>query len=65
MTREEHLRAITVVGSSKRFKRIGLLMLCSGPDCGGADMFAMGLSVAAVVTAANAHIDQAESDTGS
>lgn len=61
MTREEHLRAVTIVGSAKRYKRAGLLLLCSGLDCGGAEMFAAGHSVAVVLAAANAHIDEAES----
>jgi hypothetical protein len=59
VTREEHFRAITIVGTEKRYKRHGLLLLCSGPDCAGAGMFADGLSVGAVVTAADAHIDEA------
>lgn len=63
MTRDEHLAAILIVGSAKRGKRHGLLMLCSGPDCGGAEMFARGLKVADVLAAANAHIDDTEEDT--
>lgn len=64
MTREEHLRAITIVGNTRRYKRIGVLMLCSGPDCGGAEMFADSPNAAAVATAANTHIDQAEGTAG-
>lgn len=60
MTRDEHLRAIRVVGSVKRGKRFGLLMLCSGPECGGAEVFAGGLSAADVATAAERHIDETE-----
>lgn len=57
MTREEHLRAIYLAGSAKRGNRNGLLMLCSGPDCGGAEMFTPGPTVADVMAAADAHID--------
>jgi hypothetical protein len=60
VTREEHLRAIYIVGSAKRGKRNGLRMLCSGPDCGGAEMFAIGLTAASVVTAVDAHIEEIE-----
>lgn len=62
MTREEHRRAIYIVSSAKRGKFTGLLMLCSGPDCGGAEMFAPRLTVAAVVAAADAHIDAVDPD---
>lgn len=58
MTRDEHMRAIRIVGSAKRGKRLGLLMLCCGPECAGAEMFATGLAAADVVTAADAHIQQ-------
>lgn len=60
MTREEHLRAIYIIGSQKRGNRTGLLMLCSGPECGGAQMFAAGLTAAAVATAADTHTDEIE-----
>jgi hypothetical protein len=60
MNREEHRRAIYVVGSARRNKRTGLLMLCSGPECGGAELFARGLTVADVVATANTHIDDVE-----
>lgn len=60
MTREEHLKAIYIVSSAERGRNSGLLMLCSGPDCGGAEMFARGLTVGAVVAAANVHIDDTE-----
>lgn len=60
MTREEHLRAIYLVGTVRRGKRLGLLMLCSGPECGGAEVFAGGLSAADVATAAERHIDETE-----
>jgi hypothetical protein len=63
MTREEHLQAIKIVGSEQRHKRLGLLLLCSGPDCAGASMFADGRNAAAVATASNAHIDEAEATT--
>jgi uncharacterized protein (DUF983 family) len=62
VTRDEHLAAILIVSSAKRGKRHGLLMLCSGPDCGGAEMFARGLKVPDVLAAANAHIDDTEDD---
>jgi hypothetical protein len=63
VTREEHMRSIYIVGSAKRGKREGLLMLCSGPECGGAEMFAE-RNAGAVAAAANAHIDETEGDTG-
>lgn len=59
MTREEHLKAIRIVGSAKRGKTIGLIMLCSGPECGGAEMFARS-TAADVGVEANAHIDKIE-----
>ena len=60
MTREDHLKAIYIVGSAKRGKAIGVLMLCSGPDCGGAEMFARP-TAADVGAKANAHIDEMDS----
>jgi hypothetical protein len=57
MTREEHLKAIYIVGSKKRGKVHGLLMLCSGPECGGAEMFARP-TAADVSAEANAHVDK-------
>lgn len=60
MTREQHLRAIYIVGSAKRGKVDGLVMLCSGPDCGGAEMFARH-TAADVGAEANAHVDKMES----
>lgn len=58
MTRDEHLKAVYVVGSATRGKTTGLLMLCSGPECGGAEMFATGLTAFDVAAAANAHIGE-------
>lgn len=58
MTREEHLRAIYVIASQRRGKRAGLLMLCSGPDCAGAEVFALSHTVGAVLEAAARHIDE-------
>lgn len=62
MTRDEHLKHILIVGSQTRGKRHGLLMLCSGPECAGAEMFARGLKVADVLVAAEAHIADCEAD---
>lgn len=64
MTREEHRRAVYIVGSATRNKRPGLLLLCSGPECGGAEVFVPGLTAAAVAAATDAHIDLAEPDAG-
>jgi hypothetical protein len=60
VTREEHRKAIYMVGAQKRGNRNGLLMLCSGPECGGAEMFIRGITVDAVIAAADAHIDDTE-----
>lgn len=60
MTREEHLKALYILGTKARGKTSGLLLLCSGPDCGGAEVFAPGLTVGAVSEAANRHIDEME-----
>lgn len=60
MTREEHLKAVYVMGTAKRGKRDGLLLLCSGAECGGAEVFVPGLTVGAVLVAANAHVDEME-----
>lgn len=57
MTRDEHMRAIRVVGTSKREKRIGLVLLCSGPECGGAEVWVPGLSAADVAAGAAQHLD--------
>jgi hypothetical protein len=57
MTREEHLRAIYVTGTRVVGKRSVLVMLCAGPDCGGAAMLAKPI-VADVLAEANAHIDK-------
>lgn len=63
MTRDEHRRAIYVTASQKRETRFGLVLLCSGPNCHGAEMFAAGLTVADVLAAADAHIDSVDPDT--
>jgi hypothetical protein len=60
VTRDEHMRAIYIVCGQQRGKTRGLLMLCSGPDCAGAEVFAPGRKAADVVTAANRHIDETE-----
>jgi hypothetical protein len=59
VTRDEHLKAVYVVGTAMRGKTAGLLMLCSGPECGGAEMFAAGLTADDVAAAADAHMGQA------
>lgn len=64
MNREKHLKAISIVGSGKRYKRYGLILLCSGPDCAGAEMFADGINVASVMTATDAHVKEYEGCTG-
>lgn len=64
MTRDEHLRVIRIVGTATRGKRIGLLLLCAGPECGGAEQFARGLSVADVVDAAGRHLDDFAAEQG-
>ena len=53
----EHLAEIYIVGSGKVGKRLGLTLLCA--RCGGPDIFADGLTAAAVLAAANAHIELA------
>ena len=57
MTREEHLKAIYIAGSRNLGKRTVLVMVCSGPECGGAEMFAR-LNAYDVGAEANAHIDK-------
>ena len=57
MTREEHLKAIHIVGSKKVGKRTVLVMLCSGPECGGAEMFAR-CTAGDVSAEANGHVDK-------
>ncbi len=58
MTPEKHRKAIFVVGTEKLGKRTVLVMLCSGPDCGGARMLTEGLTAADVAAEAAAHIDK-------
>lgn len=60
MTQEQHLRAIWIVGSRKIGKRTVLVMLCSGPDCGGAEILAQP-NAADVGAEANAHINKMNS----
>lgn len=55
MTREEHLKKIMIVGTRKLGKSTALVMLCSGPECGGAEMLSR-CSVGDAVTAAGVHI---------
>jgi hypothetical protein len=57
VTREEHLKAIYIVGSQKLGKHTVLVMLCPGTECGGAQMFAH-YNVGAVLAEANAHVDK-------
>lgn len=58
MTREEHLRAIYIVGSKKvGSNRTVLIMLCSGPECGGAEMFAR-CTAGDVAAEAGTHVDK-------
>jgi hypothetical protein len=56
VTREEHLRAIKIIASKRRGKRIGLLALCSGPDCDGAEVWIAGISIGDAVDAGDKHI---------
>lgn len=58
MDRDEHLKRIYLVGSRTIGKRSALVLMCSGPDCGGAELLAIGLTVAAVLAEANAHVDK-------
>lgn len=57
MTQEQHLRAIWIVGSRKIGNRTVLVMLCSGPDCGGAEVLAQP-NAADVAAEAHAHVDK-------
>jgi hypothetical protein len=57
VTRDEHLQRIYITASQKRGKQHGLVLLCSGPECHGAEMFAPGLTVGHVLVVANQHID--------
>lgn len=63
MTREDHLRAIHVTGFTQVGKRMVVVMLCAGPDCAGAQMFAR-LTVADVLARANTHIDEMDAIAG-
>lgn len=62
MTRDEHLRVIYIVNSVTRGKRQGLLMLCGGPECGGAEMFVPGRSAWDVATVSAAHLNDTYPD---
>lgn len=62
MTSEEHLAAIYIISSQKRGRTSGLLALCSGPDCAGAEVYVAGLTVGKVLAAANRHIDEFEGE---
>jgi hypothetical protein len=57
MTRDQHLKAIYITGTRKLGKNTVLVMLCSGPDCGGAEMLAR-INAYDVTTEANTHIDK-------
>lgn len=59
MTREQHLKAIMVVGWEKRGKVMVLRMLCSGPDCGGAEILSR-MNAADIGAEAAEHIDKME-----
>lgn len=61
MNREEHLKAIRIVGAATRGKTNGLVMMCSGPTCGGAEMFAR-RTAADVAAEAGAHIDKMDAE---
>ncbi len=52
----EHLAEVYIVGTAKVGKRDGLVLLCS--RCGGPDIFADGLTVAAVVAAGATHVER-------
>lgn len=56
----DHLAEIYIMGTTKSGKRNGLTLLCS--RCGGPEIFANGLTVAAVVTAGNAHVARVAED---
>ncbi len=58
MTRDEHLKKIYVTGSRTVNKAAVLMMLCSGPDCAGAQMLTAGLTAADVAAEASAHVDK-------
>lgn len=64
MTRDDHLKKIYVVGSAKRGKTTGLVLLCAAPECAGAEMFSR-LTVADVLAEANAHVDKTADSLGS
>ncbi len=55
MDRDEHLKKIYITGVTKVGTRRVHTLLCGGPDCGGAQMFA-GLTVADVLAEADDHI---------
>ncbi len=57
MTRDAHLQAIHIVGGRKTGKATILVMLCSGPNCAGAEILARA-TAGDVTTEANAHIDK-------
>jgi len=50
----DHLAEIYILGTTKSGKRTGLALLCS--RCGGPEIVADGLTVAAVTAAGNAHV---------
>lgn len=57
MTREKHLKAIHIAGFRKVGNRTVLVMLCGGPECGGAEILAR-YTAWDVATEADAHIDK-------
>ncbi len=57
MKRDAHLRAIHVVGHRTLGKGSVLVMLCSGPNCAGSEIFARP-TAGDVAAEANAHVDK-------
>lgn len=57
MTRAQHREAVYIVGTDTRGKVFGLILVCHGPDCGGAEMFARP-TVGDTVAKVEAHIDE-------
>lgn len=57
MTREQHREKVYVTGSRRVGNRTVLVMLCAGPDCGGAEILSR-LTVGDVLAETDAHIDR-------
>ncbi len=60
MPREQHLKAIHVIGFKKIGKSTVLMMMCADPKCAGVEVLAR-LTVGEIWAEANAHIDKMES----